>query len=159
MSTSKTTESPIRRRVQILILAALSITSVDIFPQENINTEKTYQECISVGDKRIEKEKRKKAAEKCIIAANNGDPRAFSFAGLIFATGDVVEKNEKLAVEYWTKGARLGDSSSIRMMAILFENGQWVKQDIPKSKKLYEIAADLGDRIAIKKILEQSKHE
>lgn len=156
MNIQKTTKTSLKRRTTIL-LATLLVTSTNAFPQENDNNEKLFQKCIAVGDKTIENEQRKRAAEKCIVAARNGDARAFSYAGLIFAIGDFVQKDEKQAVEYWTHGARIGDPASIRMMAILFEKGQWVTQDISKSRKLFQIAADLGDRIAIERVSEQRK--
>lgn len=114
--------------------------------------EQLFVACVDSGNADLDVSVRSKAAETCIDAARSGDPRAYSYVGLYYATGDLLKKDERAAVRYWTEGARLGDRASIRMMAILYEKGRWVKKDERRAIELYRIAAEMGDSISIDRL-------
>ena len=111
--------------------------------------------CVESGNPDLDSSTRIKAAEKCIEAAEGGDTRAYSYVGLIYATGDLLQKDERAAVRYWNEGARRGDRASIRMMAILYEKGRWVVKDERKALELYRIAAEMGDSLSIERLRKQ----
>lgn len=111
-----------------------------------------FSGCVESGNPDFDRNLRVKAAEKCVDAVRSGDARAYSYLGLLYATGDLLPKDERAAVRYWNEGARAGDRASIRMMAILYEKGQWVVKDEGKALTLYRIAAEMGDSLSIEKL-------
>lgn len=111
-----------------------------------------FSGCVESGNPDFDRNLRVKAAEKCVDAVRGGDVRAYSYLGLLYATGDLLQKDERAAVRYWNEGARAGDRASIRMIAILYEKGKWVVKDEGKALTLYRIAAEMGDSLSIEKL-------
>ena len=56
---------------------------------------------------------KEKAAELYQKAAKQGNPKAQTNLGLMYAEGDGVEQNKNLAVKYFKKSAKNGDTDSM----------------------------------------------
>ena len=77
--------------------------------------------------------------------AEQGDPRAQLFIGLMHSEGKGVSQNYSEAVNWFRKAAAQGSLESETALGFMYFNGQGVPQDYAEAAKWYRKAADQGD--------------
>ncbi len=90
-----------------------------------------YEEAIKDFNKAIEKDPQKSA-------------EAARMLGIIYSDTVAGVKNDKQALEYFTKAAELGDSIAMYQVAYASDNGIGTLQDQDKAVKYYTMSADAG---------------
>lgn len=81
-------------------------------------------------------------------AATKGDPQAHTLVGRIYAEGLGVSKDEKLAAQWYARGAELGDVEAAFALGILKIEGRGVPKDPTGAAQLFEAAARKGHPLA-----------
>lgn len=76
--------------------------------------------------------------------ANIGDAKAMLELGVLYGTGDGVEKDEYKAVEWFHKAAILGNAAAQLNLGIAYERGMGAQLDLNEAIKWYEEAAKNG---------------
>ncbi len=78
------------------------------------------------------------------LLAKQGDPEAQFSLGLRYDLGDGVERNPKLAAEWFTMAANSGISGACLYLGIKYEFGAGVEQDKNAAEQWYQQAAHQG---------------
>ncbi len=86
-----------------------------------------------------------KAFDLHTIAAKAGRTESMRFFGSIYLNGNGVQKDEKLAVEWYEKAAKGGDAKAQYNMGAFYTNGTYVKPDKEKAEYYFKLSADNGD--------------
>jgi uncharacterized protein len=81
-------------------------------------------------------------------AAEKADPQAHTLIGRIYAEGYGVAKDEKLAAQWYARGAELGDTEAMFAYAIMLAEGRGVNKDRTAAAKMFEAAAQHGHVLA-----------
>ena len=82
------------------------------------------------------------------LAAIQGDHYAQFVFGILYASGDGVSRDYKLALEFLCCSADQGNANACLALGILYEYGYGVCKDQAESKKWYKIAADAGVEVS-----------
>ena len=77
--------------------------------------------------------------------AEAGDVRAQFSLGLAYFNGRVVEKDLRLAAQWFEKAAEQGHLSAQYNLGVLYVQGFGVEQDYKEAARLFKAAADQGD--------------
>lgn len=77
-------------------------------------------------------------------AALKGEPQANTLIGRIYAEGLGVNKDEKLAVDWFRRGSELGDVQGSFALGLMLAEGRGIKKDLNKAAELFEKAALTG---------------
>ena len=86
----------------------------------------------------------KKALELVTPFADAQDRIAMNYLGVLFRDGKGVEKNSKIACEWFKHSAQKGFRLGLHNYANCFRHGSGVPKNIAKAKELYQQAANLG---------------
>ena len=86
-----------------------------------------------------------KAADFYRKAAAEGNAAAQTTLGLMYATGDGVEKDEAAAVEWFRKAAAQGHAEGLLNLGLAYADGKGVPKDEPKAADSFQSAASKGD--------------
>lgn len=81
-------------------------------------------------------------------AAQNGDAEAQHNLGLFYETGFGVAKDERLAVEWYTKAADQGYADGLFRLGRCYHDGVGVEKDLKRGLELYTEAANRGSVVA-----------
>lgn len=81
-------------------------------------------------------------------AAEQANATAMYMYGMMYATGQGVPQNDKLAALWYSKAGNLGNASAQYRLGVIYANGDGVPQDYKKSVKWYRKAADQGESMA-----------
>jgi uncharacterized protein len=76
--------------------------------------------------------------------AKNGDPRAQTSLGLMYARGYGVAKNMETARRWWSFAASQNDPGAQYNLGVIFAEGDGVAQDYPQAAKWLDRAAQRG---------------
>lgn len=74
------------------------------------------------------------------------------YLGDIFNEGNIVQKNDSIAYEYYMKAAVNGYAASQRMIGKFFEDGIFVNANYNESLKWYSLATEQNDVVAMYKM-------
>lgn len=77
-------------------------------------------------------------------AAAQGNSRALFDLGLMYATGQGVRKNERLAFNYFHKAARKNHSEAKFYVGLSFSQGRGVRQQTQLARYWFKLAAKSG---------------
>lgn len=69
-------------------------------------------------------------------AINNNYKKAYRFLGTLYINGNGVDKDEKMAVKYWTIAAKEGDNSAIKLLVQYYKMKRQTKQAQEWERKL-----------------------
>jgi TPR repeat protein len=89
-----------------------------------------------------------KAAEWFRKAAENGHATAQSNLGVLYASGEVFEKNPEEALKWWRKAAEQGQPSAQFNLGQMLLEGKTAEKDLVEAYKWFSLAAEQGDRDA-----------
>ena len=78
-------------------------------------------------------------------AAKRGEPQANTLIGRLYAEGLGVQKDNKLAYDYYMKASQLGDVQGTLSAAVALAEGRGVKKDRKVAAELFEKAALTGN--------------
>ena len=93
-----------------------------------------------------EKQDNNKGIDKEIYQkAEQGDVDALNEIGNMYFDGQGVEKDDKKALEYYTKAAEKGDTDALINIGVMYANGQGVEKDDKKAFEYLTKAAETGD--------------
>ena len=79
------------------------------------------------------------------LAAEQGFAPAQTSLGLMYATGNVVSQDDKIAVRWWRLAAAQGYAISQKNLGGMYENGRGVPQDYETAVEWYKLSAKQGD--------------
>jgi len=82
--------------------------------------------------------------EKYQQAAEQGDAGAQFILGLMYATGQGVQKDYQQAVKWYRQAAEQGFAEAQSNLGVMYKNGQGVPQDYKEAIKWWERAAGQG---------------
>ena len=88
------------------------------------------------------------AVSKLRPIAAQGDARAQSLLGVLYANGLGVPQDLVLARQWWEKAAAQGDADAQIGLGLLYSKGEGVPQDYVQARQWYEKAAAQGKAIA-----------
>ncbi len=74
--------------------------------------------------------------------AEAGDAASQFYLGLMYATGDGVNKDSRQAVNWWKKSAQQGNSEAQNALGIMYQYGDGVEQDYKQAVYWYAKAAE-----------------
>ncbi|MCC8180963.1 MAG: sel1 repeat family protein [Planctomycetes bacterium] len=80
------------------------------------------------------------ALENLLAAAEEGDPDACYYLGVLHANGVGVEQDYAEAANWYQEAVDLGHPRAHRNLGSLYESGEGVEQDFAKAVELYKIA-------------------
>jgi|GEM_PF-5446218 len=81
--------------------------------------------------------------------AEQGDVDALNEIGNMYFDGQGVEKDDKKALEYYTKAAEKGDTDALINIGVMYANGQGVEKDDKKAFEYLTKAAEKGNANAL----------
>lgn len=81
-------------------------------------------------------------------AANDGDAEAMNALGQMYASGRGIEKDVKLATEYFRKAAELGNAEAQQNLGSALMLGDGIEQDMVEALKWFIISARAGNKAA-----------
>jgi TPR repeat protein len=81
------------------------------------------------------------AAQNFFPLAEQGDPAAQTYLGLMFETGRGVPRNYTEAAMWYRRAAEQGDSLAQYSLGLLYDRGQGVPQDIVEANKWLNLSA------------------
>ena len=81
-------------------------------------------------------------------AAECGRSRARYFLGLIYAEGEIVEKDINKAISYYLEAGKAGEAEAYSDLGFLYLNGNGVQKDIDTSIEYFKKAGDAGYPLA-----------
>lgn len=87
-------------------------------------------------------------------AAQADDAFAQNVLGTMYAQGLGVERNDKLAVDWFFRAQALGSPEAAANLATMYEHGQGLPQDDVEALRYYREAAQAGNRAAIARMAE-----
>lgn len=90
----------------------------------------------------------KSALETLKLAEEKGSTKCYYVWGKLYLEGEVVEKDEKKAFDYFTKSADSKDYRGQRELGKCYMNGTGVDKDVNKAIEYLELAISVGDRDA-----------
>jgi hypothetical protein len=79
-----------------------------------------------------------------IKAAEQGDPKAQFFSGLMHTIGRGVPQDDNEAVKWYAKAAEQGNADAQFFMGLMYEEGKGVHRDDEEAAKYYALAAEQG---------------
>jgi TPR repeat protein len=82
-------------------------------------------------------------------AAKRGNPKAQFDLAIMYASGDGVKKDERLAFNWFHKSARGGNRDAKYYMGVSFLQGRGVKKNIHLARYWFKLAAKAGHQKAI----------
>lgn len=80
--------------------------------------------------------------------AEQGDPKAQSLVGMMYASGQGVPVDYALALSWFSKAAEQGNADAQANLGVMYEKGRGVKQDHVQAIAWYRKAADRGHDVA-----------
>ena len=110
---------------------------------------KTYdmgRPCVVVGCPVTTEESQKIASMR--KAADEGDPYAQTYIGVVYASGRGVPKNDAQAVGWYRKAADQGYGDAQTYLGIMYQTGRGVPRDDAQAAAWIRKAADQGDSYA-----------
>lgn len=84
------------------------------------------------------------ALEQLLTKSDNGDPEAQYQLGLMFANGDGVAENDRIAWELYHEAAAQGHARAQYNLALMYYFGEGVAESDANSEKWLRLAADQG---------------
>ena len=87
------------------------------------------------------KQKYQKAIDSFTIASNNDDHRAMYALGIIYTNGDSVKKDDKIALQWFIKSAKLGNIYAFNKLGNIYS----VKKNYKEAVKWFTKAANKND--------------
>jgi uncharacterized membrane protein YhaH (DUF805 family) len=90
--------------------------------------------------------------EKLKKSAHNGDVKAQSKLGLMYAAGDGVMQNFQEAFKWFQKAANQGDVNAQYNLGVMYHNGEGTEQNYQEAAKWYQKAAGQGHQNAEKNL-------
>lgn len=134
-------------------------TGVDV---DSNKAKEYFEKALSLGDKesgyylalayRKENQDENKIFELIKDAALNNVVLAQSEYANYLYNGNLVEKDEAQAIQYYTKAAELKDPNACYMLGLLLEEGTAIKQNLPQAVKHYSTAANSNHLLALLKL-------
>jgi len=77
-------------------------------------------------------------------AATKGDPQAHTLIGRIYAEGLGVPKDERVAAQWYARGAELGDVEAAFALGLQLAEGRGIEKDREAAGRMFEMAAAKG---------------
>ncbi|MGB4221654.1 MAG: tetratricopeptide repeat protein, partial [Smithellaceae bacterium] len=85
---------------------------------------------------------------KALKEAEAGNPDAQFTLGFMYHAGHGVARDDKKAVEWYTKAAEQGIAGAQYILGVMYQYGQSVPQDYKKAFEWYSKAAEQGNALA-----------
>lgn len=88
--------------------------------------------------------------EAIMVMADQGDANSQNYLGFLYATGQTVPKDEKLAFAWFRKAAAQGHPEAIGNLAMMYEKGLGVAKNFQTALSLHRQAAIAGNPVSMK---------
>lgn len=88
--------------------------------------------------------------ESILVMADQGDAGSQNYLGFLYATGQAVAKDEKLAFNWFRKAAAQGHPEAIGNLAVMYEKGLGVARNLQTALSLHRQAAIAGNPLSMK---------
>lgn len=102
------------------------------------------QDPFSSSIKKFHSKDRPQAVLEIKTLANKGNVNAQAFLGAMYASGDGVRKNLRLALDWQKKAARRGHVRAQYNLAVMYSRGMGTSQSLRSAAQWFQAAADQG---------------
>lgn len=90
--------------------------------------------------------------EAILVMAEQGDPGSQNYLGFLYATGQTVAKDEKIAFNWFQKAAAQGYPEALGNLAMMYEKGLGVAKNLQTALDFHRQAAMAGYPISMKRL-------